>query len=221
MSGETTTHGISSETERMMKFDDQWVAALKTLDTQAWDMLLRYHADELRRGIQASLAKRGMSAALVDDIEQETWLTAVRKIAEFRWEDVDRFFRWLRVISLNHILTYRRKQGDQISIDDNVDSDVDDMLEQFYNLYSPTNASIEDEVARREQLSAIDKAMRELKPHEREMLLRWVMGEKPRDLARDYNMKAHSVSMVLLRAKDKIEANLMLGLLKHKDNGDV
>jgi RNA polymerase sigma factor (sigma-70 family) len=205
----------------MMKFDEQWVAALKILDSQAWDMLLRYHADELRRGIQASLAKRGMPASLVDDIEQETWLTAVRKITEFHWEDVDRFFRWLRVISLNHILTYRRKQGDQISMDDSTDSDVDDMLEQFYNLYSPANPSIEDEVARREQLSAVDRAMRELKPQEREMLLRWVMGEKPRDLARDYNMKAHSVSMVLLRAKEKIEANLLLGLLRHKDNGDV
>jgi hypothetical protein len=60
-----------------------------------------------------------------------------------------------------------------------------------------------------------------LKPQEREMLLRWIMGEKPRDLAAVYHMKSHSVSMVLLRAKEKIEANLLLHLLKHKDDPDV
>jgi RNA polymerase sigma factor (sigma-70 family) len=218
---DTTFHHNTGETNPTMRFDDRWLTSLKAMESEAWDMLLRLYADDLRRGIQASLVRRGMSPSLVDDIEQETWLTAVRKIGEFQWQDDEKLFHWLRAISLKHVFTYERKRSDELSMDDTSDADEDASLERFYNLHSMTSGSIEDEVIRRDQLIAVDGAMRTLKPREQEILLRWLMGEKPRDLAQFYHLKPRSVSMVLLRAKEKIEANLLLGLLKNKDDHDV
>lgn len=97
MSEEIETRAMSGN------FQTQWVDRIKRLDEDAWDVMLRNHAGDLRRDIAISLRKRGLSEELVDDIEQETWLTAVRKIAEFVWVDEDKFYRWLRAISLNHI----------------------------------------------------------------------------------------------------------------------
>ena len=217
-----TTHlNNAGETNPTMRFDDKWLLSLKAMDSEAWDMLLRLYADDLRRGIQASLARRGMPASMVDDVEQETWLTAVRKIGEFQWQDEDKLFHWLRAISLKHVFTFERRRDDALSMDDSADADEDAALERFYNLHSMTSGSIEDDIIRRDQLIAVDAAMRTLKPREREILMRWLMGEKPRDLAQIYHLKPRSVSMVLLRAKEKIEANLLLGLLKKKDDDDV
>ena len=68
---------------------------------------------------------------------------------------------------------------------------------------------VEEEVIWHEMLSALDKAMRRLKPREREMLTRWLMGETPRDLADVWHMKPRTVSMILLRARNKIETLLL------------
>lgn len=209
-----------TRTDSTMAVDENWIKLLKQHDSAAWDMLLRLYADELRRAIQASLNKRGLPLSLTDDIEQETWLTAVRKFGSFRWESADKLFRWLRAISVNHVLAYRRWQRAEISSSEEDDADADIQIEQFYSLYSVNERVVEDQVAWREQLAAIDRAMRELKPQEREVLMRRLMGESPREIAAALHLKARSVSTTLLRAKEKIEAHLLLGLLHAKDKVD-
>lgn len=213
VSGET-----AQKTAHTFHLDERWVAALKNMDAQAWEMLLQVYADELRNGIQASLGKRGLSPSLADDIEQETWLTAVQKIGEFRSEDVDKLFRWLRAISLNHVYTYARQSRRYVSIDDQTDEDIENSLERFYQVYGLTRRAIEDAIAWQEQLIAIDLAMSDLRPQEREIFTRWLMGETPKQLAAVYPLKPRSISMLLLRAKEKIEGNLLLRLLQHKDD---
>jgi len=210
-----------TRTDLTMAVDENWIALLRQLDSAAWDMLLRLYADELRRGIQASLTKRGMPLVLADDVEQETWLTAVRKIDSFRWESADKLFRWLRAISVNHVLAYQRWQHTELLTDETDDAEQEEHLERFYNLFNQNQRSVEDEIAWREQLAAIDRAMRELRPQEREILLRRLMGETPREIAAAFNLKARSVSTLLLRAKEKIEAHLLLGLLDAKEKDDV
>lgn len=201
----------------------EWVSDLKRLDPEAWDVLLRNYAGDLRHDITASLRKRGLPDELADDIEQETWLTAVRKMGEFVWESEDRFYHWLRAISLNHIRTYRRTFDRRVSVEDFVSDDADDDLEQFLAEWGATNGdSVEETVVLRQQLAALDQAMRTLKPQEREILMRWLMGETPRELAPTYQMKPRSISMLLLRAKDKIEAQIVyLQSLRAKDRPDA
>src|SRR3990172_4077526 len=95
-----------------------WVESLRNMDDDAWDKLLQYYAVDLRHDIEISLRKRGLPSELVDDIEQETWLTAVRKFDEFVWEDEEKFYRWLRAISFNHVRKYGRIQWRGVSIED-------------------------------------------------------------------------------------------------------
>jgi RNA polymerase sigma factor (sigma-70 family) len=217
MSGEAKTKPIA------MYLQAQWPEQIKHLDPEAWDLLLMNHAVDLRHDIMVSLRKRRLPEELVDDIEQETWVTAVRKMAEFVWEDEDKFYHWLHVISLNHIHTYRRVLGRYLAMADLQNDDIDDDLERFPAAWNAASGqeSVEDEVILREQMSALDKAMRTLKPQEREILLRWLTGETPRELALVYKMKPRSVSMLLLRAKDKIEENIAyLQSLRTKDKDD-
>lgn len=217
MPGETKTKPIA------MYLQAQWPEQIKRLDPEAWDLLLMNHAGDLRQDILISLRKRRLPEELVDDIEQETWITAVRKMAEFVWEDEDKFYRWIHAISLNHILTYKRALERSLSMADLRDDELDDDLERFPAVWNAGSGqeSVEAEVILREQMSALDKALRTLKPQEREILMRWLMGETPRELALAYHMKPRSVSMLLLRAKAKIEANIAyLQSLTTKDKDD-
>lgn len=217
MSRDDRADSSTLATRQAMNIDADWLVSLKRLDEAAWDLLMRHYAGELRDGIRQSLARRGLSLSLTDDVEGETWLTAVRKIGEFQTDDVDKLFHWLRAISFKHVLTVQRKQADAVSLDDRADADADESLERFSALYGLTTISIEEAVARREQLVAVEGALRTLKPQERELMLRWLMGEPPRELAAAFGLKARSVSMILLRAKEKIEANLLLNLLGRQD----
>jgi RNA polymerase sigma factor (sigma-70 family) len=215
MSEEVTTKPMA------LYLQTQWPEQIKRLDPDAWDLLLRNHAGDLRNDIIISLHKRGLPEELAEDIEQETWLTAVRGIAAFVWVDENKFYHWLRAISLNHIHTYQRALARVTSLADWQDDDTDDDLERFAAAWNAGPDGVEDDVILHEQMAALDKAMRSLKAVEREILMRWLMGERPRQLALAYHMKPRSVSMLLLRAKDKIEATFVyLESLRIKDEDD-
>lgn len=188
---------------------EDWVKAVKALDEAAWSLLLHVFSSGLRDDIEVSLAKRDLPEELVDDIEQETWLTAVRKIATFEWVDDLKFYNWLRAISVNHIRQYRRSQRGSVSIDDfRSDEEKDDQLEAYFAAHGLVNMSAEAESNQRDQLSAVDQVLHMLKPRDAEIVMRHLMGEKPRELALIYHMKPRSVSMVLLRAHETIRGLL-------------
>ena len=198
-----------------------FVQSVKSLDPDCWMGLLDAYAPLLREEICASLLKRKLPLELADDIEQEMWLTAIRRMDEFVWEDEEKFRHWLRVIALNHIRTYRRKQGSYLSYDDFAsDSDTDSELTEFLDTYRLwDDDSVEDRVISRERLAMLDRAMRALKPVEREIFMRWITGETPRELALEYDQKPRAVSMMLWRAKEKIQAQLDLTKSKDDWNG--
>ncbi len=183
-----------------------WVQSVKNLDPRTWMELVDSFAPRLRDDIRASLKTRQMSLDLADDIEQDTWTTAIRRINVFVWVDEDRFQHWLHVIALNHIRTYRRKQGRHSSLDDYEDSEMERKLDQFFETFLWNEATIEDEVILRERLQALDRVMQVLRPVEREIVIRRTMGETPRELAREYGRTPRDISMLVWRARKKIEA---------------
>ena len=85
----------------------------------------------MKRDILNSLRKRRLPDEWLGDIEQETWLTAIKRIEDFVWESEEKFYHWLRVISLNHLRRYQRIEGRGVSIADSEDADVVDELENF------------------------------------------------------------------------------------------
>ena len=194
---------------------------LQALEAEAWDLLLRQYAADLRQDIRVSLRKRNLPEDVADDIEQETWLTAVRKISEFRWENEAKLYHWLRVIALNHIRVYQRDNQKIASVDDTADDDTESELEQFQKLWGEYESTIEDRIILGELYAALASALQTLKPIEQEICVRWLTGEKPRHLALIYQMKPRSLSMQLLRTKNKLKTHLQKnGVYPNKDLSD-
>lgn len=197
-----------TETKSANQLYSQWLSQLKNRDDEAWDILIKYYAEDLKRDILNSLRKRRLPDEWLGDIEQETWLTAVKNIENFVWEGEDKLYNWLRVISLNHLRRYQRVQGREVSVADSADDDVAEELENFVDSWQSYELSIEDQTELQEIYAALDAALRSLKPREQEIMLHWLAGKKPRELAVIYGIQASSISMLLMRAKDKIRSTL-------------
>ena len=197
-----------TETKSAKQLYQQWVRQLKNREEDAWDILLKYYTEDLRRDILSSLRKRRLPEEWLGDIEQETWLIAIKRIEDFVWESEDKFYNWLRVISLNQLRRYQRIEGRAVSLADSEDSDVQEELENFVDAWQSYEMSVEDQAEAKEIYAALDTALRTLKPREQEILLHWLAGKKPRELALMYDIQASSISMVLMRAKDKIRSAL-------------
>jgi len=190
---------------------EQWVILLKNFDEEAWSFLMSYYSADLRRDITQSLRKRGLALDKVDDIEQETWLTAVEQISDFVWQNESKFYNWLRKISFQHVRTLRRKTKENEislqSVNDRVENALS--LDIFLYVNGLVGDSPENEVLLRETLKALDSALRYLKPREREIVLRRLLyRETPRAMAADYNLKPETISVILTRAKHAIRAQM-------------
>ena len=183
-----------------------WVETIKNRDPASWDVLIDSFAEQLRADIRISLLKQRLPAELLEDVSQETWLTAFRNIHTFVWEDEERFYRWLRVIACNHIFRARRHTEREQSVDDFDEGENE--LRPFFEIYHLQGRSVEDEVEAGEQMLALIQAMKMLKPDEREILVRWLMGESPRVLAADFQKQPRTISVTIWRAKQKVEASL-------------
>lgn len=189
-----------------------WVESIKNRNSESWDILVDSFADRLREDIQKSLRKYGLPVTMAEDISQESWLTAIRNIDEFVWHDENRFYHWLRVISCNHIHRAYRHTRKEVSIDDHENAEGE--LATFFETYRLKGRDVEDEMVAREQMESLVDALHTLKPVEAEIFVRWLMGETPKILAVDYHKLPRTVSMLVLRAKYKVEAALEFNRLK-------
>jgi RNA polymerase sigma factor (sigma-70 family) len=192
------------------QINERWAQQLRDYDSQAWDLLLRYYAKDLRNDIVASLNKRGLPVDYVDDIEQETWRTAVEQIEGFIWEGERKLYHWLRTISYHHVQTLRRKvKEDRVSFEELEDLNGEFSVDLFLYKYGMVEDSPETEVALRESLRTLDAALQHLKPREREIVLRRLVWlETPKNLAADYGIEPASITMILNRAKKAIRAQI-------------
>lgn len=199
-----------NETKSPRKFpeDVQFFQRLQQHDAAAWDELLNIYSLLLRRDIIQSLVRRSLPLDQVDDLEQQTWITVVRLIGNFVWEDENKFYNWFRSIATFHIKNLARKLKKQyVSLED-IDEDVDESglsLDFFLYVHGLIEESPETQIALRESMEIIDRAMQMLKPREREILLRRVLyNESVQQMAKDYGVKAESISVILVRTKQAI-----------------
>ena len=96
-----------------MTYDDHLIAAAKRGDADAWRELYRAHAGRLVVWLQRRAAGSNDAASDPDDISNEAWLTAARKIDGFHGSSDD-FAGWLfgiaRKVSANVNRTHERRQ---------------------------------------------------------------------------------------------------------------
>jgi DNA-directed RNA polymerase specialized sigma24 family protein len=167
------------------------------MEEYAWEELLGLYNTRLRRDIIISLHKRGLAAALADDIQQQTWTTAVQKIHLFDDRGEEKLYRWLRAISVNHVRSLQHQQDTAMMSNE---GDGGCLARGCYA------EATEQTIIRREQLAAVYLALSRLKPQARNLVIRCLLwGEKPEELTAMFpHLKARSISQALFRAKRQI-----------------
>lgn len=201
----------SDITQSALTLDNpEFIRFLKAKDNSAWDLVVDRYAKTLHSDILQSLEKRNLAVDHVDDIQQQTWLSAITKIDAFIWHDETKFYHWLRSIATQHVLTLRyRMKRNPLSLEE-----MDEVIEGlFLEIVLYSNGLAEDAPEEHftlyETLALLDDAMQQLKPRVREILVRrYLLDETSREMAEAYHVKPETISIILNRAKKTIRVYL-------------
>lgn len=154
---------------------------------EPFEVLVRENGGMLSAFLMASVP-----ASAVDDLWQETMLTAWR-----RWEDYDRtrpFGAWIRGIASKNVLAWYRKHSRDAAVLDPKDLDVADR--EFERLQKLPGDTFD------EKLSALRECIGKLPENYRDtVLLRYEKGLRPAELAATISRNAETVKKRLHRAK--------------------
>ena len=186
------------------------VDKLKRMDSRMWEHIFENYTATLTYDVSNSLRKRDLPLEFADDILQETWLTAVEKIQDFQCDGDGKFYNWLRVIALNHVRNYWRKNRQNISFDAIDETQSPNALDYFLQSEGLAVNDVENQAAVHEQLLQLDKLLCELSSRDREIVLRrLVMDEKPEELALHYpDLKVQSISQLICRVRKNLRHRL-------------
>jgi RNA polymerase sigma-70 factor (ECF subfamily) len=168
-----------------MSTDDPLAQRARSGDAAAFGALVRQHQSKVR-GFLRRLT-RG-DAALADDLAQETFLEAFRKIGQYRGEGT--FDAWLCGIAWSRFLMARRRRKEEPLEAPDAVASVDTL--------SASHARID-----------LEKAMAQLAPGERAALtLCYAYGHSHGEAAEILNLPLGTVKSHVLRGRDKLKALL-------------
>lgn len=186
------------------------VDKLKRMDSRMWEHIFENYTATLTYDVSNSLRKRDLPIEFADDILQETWLTAVEKIQDFHCDGDGKFYNWLRVIALNHVRNYWRKNRQNISFEAIDETQSPNALDYFLQTEGLAVNDVENQAAVHDQLIQLDKLLCELSSRDREIVLRrLVMDEKPEELALRYpDLKVQSISQLICRVRKNLRHRL-------------
>lgn len=159
-------------------------AAVLAGDEAAWRAWYDAHAQNLRRYV---LWRCGSIADLADDVLQDTWLTAVRRIGEFQ-PKVSGFRQWINGIAAFTLKNHLRKLK-RTSI----------RREALLEVPAISNSLADEDRAWRTA-----QALAELPPrYERALRLKYLDGLSVNDIACDWRESPKAVESVLTRAREQ------------------
>lgn len=186
-----------NHTESTASFDTpEGIKRLQQGDECTWEWVIEHYSTRLRDDILVSLNKHQLHSQSADDVVQDVWMTALKRIDSFQWQSQGKFYHWLRVIAQNHVRSLVRKNQKLSQQHPFEDTDKLD-----YVLYENNHfeQNIEQNWLSRERLQAIQSL---LSPRDYEILMRRVVyKESVSQIAMDYGIKPQSVSVTLTRAK--------------------
>jgi RNA polymerase sigma-70 factor, ECF subfamily len=159
-------------------------AAVLAGDEAAWRAWYDAHADDLRRYV---LWRCGGIADLADDVLQDSWLTAVRRIRDFH-PSAGGFRHWINGIAAFTLKNHLRKRQ-WVSVRQQV----------LVEVPAASGPSTDDDRAWRTA-----KALAELPPrYERVLRAKYLDGRSVNDIACEWNESPKAVESVLTRARDQ------------------
>ena len=181
--------------------DAELVARLKASDQAAYAQLVEEHAGRIYR-----LALRMMgNEADAEDVLQETFLNAFRSIDRF--EERSSLSTWLyRIASNAALMRLRRKEPEQISVDEPLERDDGDLVpRQFFDFCCLP----EEDLLRDEAVAEMNRAVEELPPTLRSVfILRDIEGLSTEETANALGLSVSAVKSRLMRARLKLRERL-------------
>jgi RNA polymerase sigma factor (sigma-70 family) len=183
---------------------------LQAMDEAAWEELLERYSKRLYDAIVVSLRKRGLNESSAEDIQQQTWLTAVQRIDEFVPEANYSLYYWLRVIALNHVRNLARKTRYTVSFEevDDTSEEKHTSLDIFMARHDIVVEGPEEQVIAGELSGMVLRVLDDYKPYQRDIFLKRVLWDvTPTELALNYpDLKPRSISQLLTRIKKGVRA---------------
>lgn len=178
------------------------IQRLKDNDAEAWRVLWGQYQLPLHKSIQYHLYRYNLPAHLVDDMLQETWCIAFKRLHTFNEEDETFFLQWLRTIAHNCVRNLSRKRCADYSLE------FSDTLHTESNKpYEVSSGhALEEQIILRQDVEALREALLDFQPREREIIIRrYLWQQKPIELAKHFpSLKPRSISQLLLRARKRL-----------------
>jgi len=173
--------------------DKELVARAKK-DPQAFGQIY----DQYYSQIFGYILKRTANLEAAKDITSETFFKALKKLWQFRWQNVP-FSSWLYRIAGNEIVNYYRKNGRQtVALDEIAEPPgACDLSEEMIEA--------EDELQRHQDFLAIQKKITTLSVKYQEVItLRFLEKKKIKDICQILKKKEGTVKSLLSRGLEKL-----------------
>jgi len=155
--------------------------------TPPFEDLVREH----QAGLRAFIRALGTDEAFVDDLAQEAFIVAYRRLDDF--EAGTDFGRWLRGIARHLVANERRKEARRSRLLPFAVADI--LLHR-----EPADGDVAADLTR--LLPVMQECVGQLPPQNRELLQRrYAGGENARSLARELRLNADAVRQSLLRIR--------------------
>ncbi len=189
--------------------DDDFFERLQSRDEIAWLALIRGFKSQLQNVIRSALIRAGLSFDHVEDIEQQTWITAFSKCHEVDFQDMRHLFNWLNRIQKNHVLNLSRKP-DAISLDDDTrEASLVEMTpadSEARPVESQVIAAENRETRRRQFYSALGLVLEEQNsPAAQQIIIRRLLHQEDAALlAAEFDLPIREVYDMTYSAKQKL-----------------
>ncbi len=175
------------------------ISKAKKDDLSAFSELIKLY----ERDIRACLAVRLTNSYEADDLAQETFIIAFKKIKEF--DEAKPFRPWLRGIAFNLLKNYWRKHT-EVSV--GATSELDTLLNEQINIeYSKENES--------KAAIALDSCMEKLDEGFKVLVQQhYHVGLSIKDLTEQYSVGHSTMTMRLYRIRERLKNCINLTLSK-------
>jgi RNA polymerase sigma-70 factor (ECF subfamily) len=151
----------------------------------------------------------------VDDVLQETYLRAYRLLRQFQYRDAAGLLSWLQAILENAVrdlarfCARKKRGGKQLNAPQKGGESSENGASGLLDLLPSPLASPSRVFRRQERFERVEKALNALSPEHREVLILARIQELPiHEIASRMNRSTDAVSMLLLRATQKMRAAL-------------
>jgi RNA polymerase sigma-70 factor, ECF subfamily len=182
-----------AEAERLLEEEQRLVAEAKAGNMTALRPVFERYSDPLYGSV---ILPRLGDAAAAEDVLRDTFLTAIEKLAQFRWEGRS-IYAWLRQIAINKVVDVHRRTRRAGRI---IGAYAEESPKESAAEASADVALIAEE-ERRGHATRISRAMEALNPRYRQAIeLRLVEELAREECARRMNVTVGNFDVLLFRA---------------------